>query len=123
MEKGQLIYVYEESKNILKKDKISSVGNKYFALEKYNGKFYLDTLRIDVQSTSKHKNVRAFLTLEDFRKEYEVDIIFNEIKTYFQEHTSKDLSVDALRMIKKILFKEYDTYNDITYEREQEKQR
>lgn len=99
MQVGQKVWVYSGMyrKSTITETVVTKVGKKYFEVDKFRNRYYIETLIEDAgQYTA---TSRVYLSLQDYEDEKELNYLADKFRG-FQFRT---LSLEQLRQINKII--------------------
>jgi len=99
MQVGQQVWVYEGSyrKSKIKEAVVTKVGKKYFEVDKFRGRFFIESLLEDAgQYTA---TSRVYLSLKDYEDEREISYLAGKLRDF----NFKGLSLEQLRQINKTI--------------------
>ena len=105
---GQTIYLKSLGNNArnnnreIRESKIKKIGNKFFELEDFrSSRFFISTLTQDGKGYSPWW--QCYLSREEIEIEKEINNLIYEIRKYFRDSSTKNISLEDLRVIKKII--------------------
>lgn len=83
----------------IKEGKITKIGKKYFEVDAYSGRFFIDDLYHDAGEYT--SNYRAYFTKQEILDEMEAEKLFAKISTHFRYRNP--FTIDQLKAIDKII--------------------